>query len=262
MQIITAASLLHSYRDLLVAWVIRTVRARYQQSILGSLWAIVQPAASVAIFSLIFTLFVPVDTGGIPYLVFSYTAMVPWTLFAGALTDMVDSLVSNLNLVSKIYFPREILPLSALLARLLDFGIAGGVLILLLLAYGRPISLSALLYLPAIVGTELALVLGLGLIGSAMNVFYRDVRHLLTLGLQIWLYASPIIYPLAAVPERLRFFYLLNPMAGILEAFRAVLLHNAAPGPAFGFSVVVSFITLIAGYWFFKKVEDQFADVI
>lgn len=262
MQIITEASLLNSYRDLLVAWVIRTVRARYQQSILGSLWAIVQPAASVAIFSIIFTRFVPVDTGGIPYIVFSYTAMVPWTFFASAITDMVDSLVSNMNLVSKIYFPREILPLSALLARLIDFGIAGVVLILLLFAYGRAISLSALLFLPAILGTELALALGLGLIGAAVNVFYRDIRHLLTLGLQIWLYATPIIYPLTAVPEQLRFFYLLNPMAGILEAYRAVLLYNATPGRAFGFAVVVSFFTLVAGYWFFKKVEDQFADVI
>lgn len=262
MQLITATSLLTSYRDLLVAWVIRTVRVRYQQSLLGSLWAIVQPAASVAIFSVIFTRFVPVDTGGIPYLLFSYTAMVPWAFFASALTDMVDSLVANLNLVSKIYFPREILPLSALLARLLDFGIAGVVLILLLLLYGRPMPLTALLYLPAIIGTELALALGLGLIGAALNVFYRDIRHLLTLGLQLWLYASPIIYPLTAVPERLRFVYVLNPMAGILEAYRAVLLHNAAPGRAFGFAVLLSFITLVAGYWFFKQVEDQFADVI
>lgn len=251
-----------THRDLLLAWTSRTIRARYQQSILGSLWAIIQPAATVAIFSVIFTFFVPVNTGGLPYVVFSFTALVPWTLFATSITDMVDSLVLNMNLVSKIYFPREILPAAALLARLLDFAIAGVVLGLLILYFRLPLFVMGWIYLPLILVTQLALALGLGFVGAALNVFYRDVKHLFALGLQIWLYASPIIYPVSTVPESLRPLYFLNPMAGIIEAYRSVLLYGSIPGPYLWISVVFALAILVFGYWFFKKVEFQFADVV
>lgn len=249
-------------RDLIWAWTYRIIRARYQQSVLGGLWAIVQPAASAAIFSLIFTFFIPVNTGNIPYLVFSYTAMVPWTLFSSAVSDMVDSLVSNMNLVSKIYFPREILPLTSLLARLVDFSIAFVIVALLIFVFRVPVLPIGWLLLPVILMTQLLFALGLGLVGAALNVFYRDVKHILTLGLQIWFYASPIIYPVAAVPERFRSLYFANPMAGIIEAYRAVLLRQELPGPYLLFSASMAIVTFLVGYWFFKRVEFQFADVV
>jgi lipopolysaccharide transport system permease protein len=253
---------IYTYRDLLFAWTMRTIRARYQQSVLGGVWAILQPAATVAIFTVIFTRFIPVDTGGIPYVVFSYTAMVPWTLFSGSITDMVDSLVNNMNLIGKIYFPRQILPVAALFARLLDFAIAGSILILLMIYYRMPMFVDGWLLLPFVLLTQLVLSLGIGLFGAALNVFYRDIRHLFVLGLQIWLYASPIIYPITLVPERLRFFYYLNPMAGIIEAYRAVLLYERLPDIYLGLSVIVALFIFFAGFWFFKLAEPKFADVI
>jgi lipopolysaccharide transport system permease protein len=253
---------LFKFSDLLFAWTWRIIRARYKQSVLGGAWAILQPAATVAIFTVIFTQFMRIDTGGIPYVVFSFTAMVPWTLFTTSVSDMVESLVSNINLVTKIYFPREILPVAALLARMLDFVIAFGILMILMVFYGLPLFTQYWVYLPAILVTQLALALGLGLFGAATNVFYRDIKHLFTLGLQIWLYASPIIYPVTLVPERLKPYYYLNPMAGVLEAYRDVLLHQQAPGSYLLTSMVVAFAILCGGYLFFKHVEPQFADIV
>lgn len=253
---------LNVYRDLLVAWTFRTVRARYQQSVLGALWAVLQPAATVVVFTIIFTRFVRVDTGDLPYVVFSYTAMVPWTLFSTSVNDMVESLVSNMNLVAKIYFPRDILVIAAMLARLLDFSIAFLVLIVLMLLYGMPILTWSWLYLPLVMAIQLALGLGIGLAGASLNVFLRDIKHLFTLGLQLWLYATPIIYPVTLVPENLRTLYFMNPMAGAIEAYRAILLHNQAPGPSLMISAGVAFLTLICGYLFFKRVEHKFADVV
>lgn len=253
---------LYLARDLIWAWTSRSIRVRYKQSVLGGLWAIIQPLATVAIFSIIFTFFVPVDTGTTPYVIFSYTAMVPWVLFTSSTTDIVDSLVGNMNLVSKIYFPREILPISALLARLLDFGIASMLLVLLMIYFQIPVYLPGWLFLPIILLTQLALALGLGLFGAALNVFYRDVRPIFGLGLQIWLYASPIIYPISTIPEWLQPIYFLNPMAGVIEGYRSVLLYQQLPGPYFSLSVSVSIVILLFGYWFFKRVEFQFADVV
>jgi lipopolysaccharide transport system permease protein len=252
----------YQYRDLLWAWTMRTIRARYKQSVLGGLWAIVQPAATVAIFTVIFTMVVPVDTGDIPYVVFAYTAMVPWVLFATSVTDMVDSLVINMNLVSKIYFPREALPIAALLARLLDFFIASTIVVLLMIYYRMTPSLVGLLFLPLILAIQLALALGIGFVGAALNVFYRDMRHLFVLALQLWLYATPIIYPVALIPERFRPYYFLNPMAGAVEGYRAILLHNSLPGPYLWLSAITATVVLAVGYWFFKRVEFQFADVV
>jgi homopolymeric O-antigen transport system permease protein len=253
---------LYGRRELVWSWAERTIRARYQQSVLGGLWAIIQPAASVVVFSIIFTLFIPVDTGGTPYMVFSYVAMVPWTLFSSSITDMVDSLISNMNLVTKIYFPREILPMSSLIARLFDFGIAFGVLAIIIFFYRVPVYLAGWLFLPVILIVELALAFGIGLIGSALNVFYRDMKPLIVLGLQIWFYASPVIYPISSVPERFRSFYYLNPMAGILESYRAVILDQKIPGPYLLIAAGLAATILLIGYWFFKRVEFQFADVV
>lgn len=249
-------------RDLLWAWTGRNIRARYQQSSLGWLWAIIQPAAQVAIFSLIFTLFVRVDTGDIPYPVFSFVAVVPWTLLAASLTDMSQSLVVNMGLVTKIYFPREVLPIAALLARLMDFGVSAGLLVILMLFYQMSPDPVGLLFLPLILVIQLTLILGLGLASAAGNVFFRDVQSLLTLVLQVWFYASPIIYPVNMVPEYLRPYYYLNPMAGVIEAYRDVLLNGQAPGAYLIPSALMSLVIFLLGYWFFKRVEFQFADIV
>ncbi|HMN30113.1 MAG TPA: ABC transporter permease [Caldilineaceae bacterium] len=253
---------LYTAKDLIFAWTYRTVRARYQQSLLGGLWAIIQPAAAVGIFSIIFTFFVPVDTGGIPYVVFSSVAMVPWSLFTTSVADMADSLVGNMNLVTKIYFPREVLPFSAMLARLVDFAISMGFLVLLMIIYRIPFYPLGWAYLPVIVLTQILLAVGLGLAGAALNVFYRDIRHIIALGLQIWFYASPIIYPVSAVPERFRPFYYLNPMAGVIEAYRSVLLQQQLPGAYLSISACAAIIVFLVGYWLFKRLEFQFADVV
>lgn len=251
-----------SHRPLLYAWIVRTIRARYKQSFLGGLWAVVQPTVATLIFSLVFTYFVPIDTNGIPYAVFVYAAMAPWTFFTTSLMDMVESLVINMNLVSKIYFPREILPIAALLARLLDFGIASILLIAMMLYYGIAVDPVALLFLPAVIAIQMALALGLGFIGAALNVFYRDVKHLVTLVIQVWLYASPIIYPIERVPEWLQPYYFINPMAGIIQSYRDILLKQQAPGNYLYLSLAIAALILVVGYRFFKKVEFQFADVV
>lgn len=260
----TTITQLSTHRELLWAWTARTIRARYQQSLLGGLWAVIQPAATAIVFSVIFTRFIPVDTGTTPYILFSYTAMVPWVMFSTSITDMTESLVSNFGLVSKIYFPREILPMAAMLARLFDAAIAGAILLLLLLFYREQLTLdwTAWLLLPLVILIQLTLTLGLGLFTAAVNVFFRDVRHLVTLGLQIWFYATPIIYPATAVPDSAQTLYHLNPMAGIIESYRAILLEGSLPSPYLGISAAISFMALAFGYWFFKRVEFQFADVV
>ena len=249
-------------KDILIAWTGRTIRGRYQQSLLGGLWAIVQPVASVIIFSIIFTQIVPVDTGNIPYPVFSYVAIVPWTLLSSSLADMTGSLVQNMNLVTKIYFPREVLPLAAMLARLFDFFISSLVLVVLMIIFQSPAFPLGWLFIPVILLIQVALVAGMGLITASMNVFYRDVQPLVTLFIQLWFYASPIIYPVSFVPERYRGLYSMNPMVGILSSYRAVLLEQKVPGPELFNAALVSLVIFFFGYWLFKRVEPLFADIV
>jgi lipopolysaccharide transport system permease protein len=249
-------------RDLVWAWTIRTLRGRYQQSALGWLWAIVQPVATVAIFTVVFTRIVPVDTGGVPYILFSYTAVVPWTLLASSIADMAISLVQNMNLVGKIYFPRTALPVAALLARLADFGISFILLCILVILFRVPVSLPGILYVPLILLIQLALILGVGIGAAGLNVFYRDVDPLLKLVIQVWFYASPVLYPISFVPERWQGVYFLNPMAGIIAAYRDVLIYNRPPGDYLLPAAVMSFVLFVIGYWFFKRVESRFADII
>jgi lipopolysaccharide transport system permease protein len=252
-----------SSREIVRAWTNRIIRARYQQSALGWLWAIIQPVASVLVFSIIFTRFVPIDTGEIPYIIFSYVAIVPWAFLSSSLNDMTGSLIQNMDLVTKIYFPRETLPISAMLARLMDFGIAIVLLIFLMLYYRVDIEPVGLLFLPLILLVQVILIMGMGLLLSAMNVFFRDVQSLLSLIIQVWFYASPIIYPVDVVPAQFRSFYYLNPMAGILESYRAVLLYQSLP-PALPLLIagLEALLLFVLGYIFFKRVELVFADIV
>ena len=259
---ITQAQQLLRTRDLVWAWTIRTLRGRYQQSALGWLWAIVQPVATVAIFTVVFTRIIPVDTEGVPYILFSYAAVVPWTLLATSIADMAMSLVQNMNLVSKIYFPRAALPVAAMLARLADFGISFILLLILIAIFRLPVSPLGLLYVLLILLIQLVLILGIGIGSAALNVFYRDVDPLLKLVIQIWFYASPILYPISFVPEKWHWIYFLNPMAGMIAAYRDVLIYNRLPGNYLLPAALVSLVVFVVGYWFFKRVEFQVADII
>lgn len=254
-------NLLQSW-DLLREWTARNIRARYQQSVLGWFWAIIQPAAQAAIYTIVFTMIVRIDTGNIPYVLFSYLAMVPWTLLATSLVDMSNSLVDNMTLVNKIYFPREVLPVAALLARLMDFGVAAVLIVVLMIIYHVQFFAVGMLFLPIIIVIQLILMLGIGLATAAANVFVRDIRSIMVLGIQLWFYATPIIYPASAVPENLRPYYFLNPMNGIIESYRDVLLRSQYPGPYLLTSVGISLFIFAIGYWFFKRVEFQFADIV
>lgn len=258
----TALRELFRYRELLWVWSGREVKVRYSQSVLGAAWAILQPLALMLVFSVVFSLFLRVPTGDIPYPVFSYTALLPWTLFSGALSQAIPALVSNMNLVTKIYFPREILPLASIGAALVDFAVAGVVFIGLLVFYQVRVGWTVLL-VPLILLIQLMLMLGVALPLAAVNVFYRDVRFVIPLLLQVWLYATPVIYPLELVPEGWRWVLALNPMVGIIEAYRAVVLRGLLPDwGLLGLSAAVSLALMLGGYALFKRLEPQFADVI
>jgi len=250
------------HRELLWVWTAREVRVRYKQSLLGVGWAILQPLAFTLMFTAVFSVVVKVPTGGIPYPIFSFTAMLPWTLLATSVNFGVSSLVNNMNLVTKIYFPREILPMAAIGAAIVDFLVAGVLYVAMLLWYRMPIYPTALL-LPLLLALQLALIVGVVLYGAAGLVFYRDIRFLVPLGLQLWLYASPVIYPASLIPERWQWLYRLNPMVGLLESYRAVLLlGQLPPASLLAPAMIISLALLVSGYLWFKRVEPAFADLI
>lgn len=253
---------LYNARELLYSWTFREFRVRYSQSIMGAAWAIVQPLVLMLIFSAVFSFGLKIDTGDIPYPLFSYVGTLPWTLFATSITFAVPSLVSNMNLVSKIYFPREVLPISSILVGLVDFVIAAALLVPMLIYFRVPITWTVML-VPLILLVQTLFTIGISLFASAVNVFFRDVRFIVPLALQVWMYLSPVIYPPSAVPEQLRTLYFLNPMAAIIDSYRRVLLLGQLPDwPYLGLSAVVSLIVLVLGYRYFKNAERQFADLI
>lgn len=249
-------------RELLFTWTLRDFKVRYSQSVLGAAWAILQPLSLMLIFSIIFSVVLKVPTGGIPYPVFAYTAVLPWTFFANSLSFAIPSLVSNMSLVSKIHFPREILPLSAIMVSFIDFLIASSIFIIMLLFYRIPVG-SAVLLVPVVLSIQIILTFGICLLASAINVFYRDVRFVIPLALQIWMYLSPIIYPANLVPEKFRPFYFLNPMAVLIDTYRRTILFNQTPSwPYLGLAAVLSGFMLIFAYRYFKQAEREFADLI
>ena len=251
-----------AFKDLLWLWTMREVRVRYKQSVLGTAWAILQPLALAAMFTLVFSLIVKVPTGTLPYPLYSYTAVLVWTLLSGGITSGINSLINNMNLVGKIYFPREILPMATIAAALVDFVVAGSGVVVLLAWYRWPIHVTALWMIP-LIALLLMIMTGLTLMGSAAIVYYRDFRFLVPLALQLWFYGSPIIYPVDLVPEDFRSLYALNPLVGILSGIRDALLLGKMPDlrlllPALALGPVV----LMSGYVVFKRAERGFADVI
>jgi len=253
---------LYAHRELLWLWTLRNLKVRYSQSLLGAAWAVLHPLSLMVMFTLLFTLFIQIPTGGIPYPIFSYTALVPWTFLSTSIALSVPSLVQNANLVTRTYFPRDILPLSAVLASFVDYLIAGLVFVGMMIVYRIPLSATFLL-LPLLIAIQFLLTLGVALFASAVNVFYRDIRFVVPLGIQLWMYATPIIYPITAVPESLRRFYLLNPMAVVVESYRDITLRGTWPNWEYlAIAGLLSAAIFALGYRYFLRVEWQFADII
>ncbi len=248
--------------ELLYTWVRREFKVRYSQSVLGAIWAIVQPLSLMVIFSLVFSLVLKVPTGEIPYPPFAYVGLLTWTLFGNALNFAIPSLVNNINLVSKIRFPREILPLSAILVSLIDFAIAALIFVPMLLLYRIPLS-PLVLFIPVILFLQVWFTFGLALLGAAANVFFRDIRFVIPLALQIWFYLSPIIYPAELIPEAWRPLYFLNPMAVFIDSYRRLLFFHTWPQwPYLGLATLLATGLVFVAYRYFKQAEREFADVI
>jgi lipopolysaccharide transport system permease protein len=253
---------LMQFRDLLRAMTVHRLSIRYKQSLLGYFWALLNPLLLMLIYTIIFSRFVKVRTDGTPYAVFAYSALLPWTLFSNGLIGATAGLPAHSNLLSKVYFPREIVPLSYVFAAFADFLMAFVVLILLMFHYGIPLSAGALWAVPAIL-TLTVFLTGTALIASAIQVRFRDVGMALPLLLQLWMFATPVVYSLSSVPKSLRFWYDLNPLVGVMETFRGALLHGAAPDWALlAKSLSISLVVTLFAYAWFKHAEATFVDVI
>jgi len=251
-----------TYRELLgfLAW--RDVSVRYKQTVLGASWAVIQPFFSMLVFTLFFGRLAQIPSDGVPYPVFSYAALLPWTYFATAVTSSSNSLVGNQQLITKVYFPRLVIPLASALPALIDFAIAFIVLILMMAYYGIAPT-SNILWLPAFLLLALFTALGVGLWLSALNAIYRDIRYTVGFLVQFWLFASPVTYPASMVPERWRTLYGLNPMTGVIEGFRWALLGTGdGPGPMIALSAAATLCLLLSGVFYFRRMERSFADIV
>ena len=257
-----ALRMLWQHRELIYSLVIRDIRSRYKQSVLGIAWALLQPLAMTAIFTVVMSVIAKVPTGGIPYPIFAYIAMLPWMFFATSLTSGTECLVGNFNLITKIYFPREVFPIAAVLGKTVDLGLGILVLIPLLFAFHVSVTWWALIAIPALI-IQVCFLLGITFMLSSANLFYRDIRHVMPLLTQIWMYLTPIIYGLDMVPKKYLALYMLNPMVAIMDAYRKVALQGQPPlWNYLGYSAVFSVVILVFGYWMFKRLEPKFAEMI
>lgn len=260
-------SALWAYRELVYFLTWRDIKVRYKQAVLGVAWAIIQPIVNMVIFTVIFDRLAGLKTdAGVPqqwYPIFSFAALLPWQLFQGALQRSGISLVGNANLLTKVYFPRLIIPFSAVAAGLVDFFAAGLVLACLMVYYGVPFTIN-LLWLPPLILLALLAALAVGLWLSALNVQYRDVQHMIPFLLQVWMYASPVVYSIDLIPAKgpWRMIFGLNPMTGVIQGFRWALLGANPPDKIMVISVVMVFVLLVTGLFYFRRMERNFADMV
>lgn len=253
---------LWEYRELLYFLTWRDIKIRYKQTVLGATWAIIQPLLTVVVFSIFFGRLGKIPSDGIPYPIFSFTGLVPWTLFVYGLAQSSNSLVGSQNLIKKVYFPRLIIPIASLFAGIVDFLIALVILVLMMVYYAVTPSMN-MVWLPFFFLLTLVTSLGVGFWLSALNVEYRDVRFAVPFLTQFWMYATPIAYPSSMLPEPWRTLYGLNPMAGVVEGFRWSLLgSHTQPGPIILASSGVAVIMMVSGAYYFRRMERNFADVV
>jgi lipopolysaccharide transport system permease protein len=257
-----------THRELLFFFIWRDVKVRYKQTVLGAAWAILQPLLTMIIFTVFFGRLARVGSDGLPYPVFSYTGLLPWTFFAHGITHAATSVVGQGNLIKKIYFPRLIVPIAQVVGGLVDFCIAFLVLIAMMIYYGiQPTA--AVVFLPLLLFLAMITALGVGLWIAALTVEYRDFRYVVPFMVQMWLFVTPVIYPASRVTAKLAeygvpgWLYGLNPMAGVVEGFRWALLGSGrSPGPVLAASALVSVLLLVSGAFFFRRMEKTFADVV
>ncbi len=250
------------YRELVWFLIWRDIKVRYKQASLGIAWAVIQPVMTMLVFTLIFGRLAQLPSDGLPYPVFTFTALLPWQLFSGALTGSANSVVNSASLISKVYFPRLVIPIASVMATLVDFSISFGVLLGLMAWYGISLRL-AVVVLPLLVMLALAIALAVGLWASALNVRYRDVRHVMPFVVQFWLLASPVAYSTSLITSPTwRAVYSLNPMVGVIEGFRWAVLGSTPPSVLVVPSVLVTGVLLAGGMFFFRRTEASFADVI
>jgi len=250
------------YRELILFMTWRDLKVRYKQTLLGACWAVLQPFLTMVVFSIFFGNLAKIPSDGVPYPIFSYTALIPWTLFSKALHDASRSLVASSHMITKVYFPRMILPLASVLAGVVDFFIAFVVLIGMMIFYH--ISPTTNVWtLPLFLILALITAIGVGLWLSALNVLYRDINYVLPFLTQFWMFLTPIAYPSSMIPQRFQMLYALNPMTGVVEGFRWALLGSGqAPGTMTLVSSVVAVILLVTGMVYFRRMERQFSDMV
>jgi lipopolysaccharide transport system permease protein len=249
------------YRELLYFFTWRDIKVRYKQTALGFAWAIIQPLFMMVIFTLFFGNIAKIPSDGIPYPIFSYAALLPWTLFSEGLTRSSTGIVLNANILTKVYFPRLIMPISSVLSPFVDFCIAFVILILMMIYYGITPTIT-ILFLPLFILLALFTSFGVGLWLSALNVKYRDFQYTIPFLIQIWLFASPVVYPSSMLPQQFQILYGLNPMAGVIEGFRWALLGTNPPSYMILVSLVIVALIVITGLFYFRRMEQYFADVI
>ena len=253
---------LWDYRELLYFLIWRDVKVKYKQTIIGAGWAILQPLITMIVFTLVFKKIADIPSDNIPYPIFAYTALLPWNLFSGGLNRSTVSLVAQANLISKVYFPRMIVPLSATISGVVDFAIAFIILVGMMFWYGI-VPTAAILSLPLFITIALVGALSVGLWLSALNVRYHDVGHAIPFLVQIWMFASPIAYPVSALPEKWRLLYSLNPLTGVIEGFRWAMLGKERPDfVVIAVSAIMIIALLFSGIAYFKRTERTFADLI
>lgn len=252
---------LWAYRELLWVLTMRDIKVRYKQTVLGVAWAVIQPVMTMVVFSIFFGRLAKMPSDGFPYPVFVYAALLPWTFFANAIGNSSNSLVGSANLVSKVYFPRLIIPLASVGAGLIDFAISAVILLLLMLVYGVGWSANLLLA-PLLVLAVIFTALGVGTLLSALTVAYRDFRYVIPFLIQLWMFVTPVVYPASLVPERWQWLLYLNPMAGLIEGFRSAFLDRLFDGVGLAISFVVAAGFFLVGVLYFEKVERRFADII
>lgn len=250
------------HREILYFLTWRDIKIRYKETLVGVLWAVIQPVLTMAVFSLFFGRLAKVPSGGLPYPLFVYAGLLPWTYFSQALTRSSESVVENANMIRKVYFPRVIIPVSASFSALIDFLIASAVFFLLMLYYGfSPVK--AMILFPALLLFTFLCSAGIGLWLASLNVMYRDVRHAIPFFIKLGLFVTPVIYPASMLPKEINWILYLNPMAGVIETFRAsILADRPVLVPGFGLSVAVTIFFFITGLYFFRKTEKDFADII